>query len=76
MSPQSRPRFDSTINLGHLITLGVVIAAAIGNHWLSDYRLAALERQMARLSEVVIAQAVTAERLNGLALRIERLERQ
>ena len=75
MPPQARPRFDPTINLGHLITLAGVIAAVIGGWWVADHRLAALERQVARLSDVIVVQAVTTERVSGLAHRLEQLER-
>jgi hypothetical protein len=73
------PRFDATINLGHLISLGAVVCAIIGTWYLTDHRLTTLERQVqllpAQLSTIVVETARFDERLKDFARRIDRLER-
>ena len=68
-------RFDPTINLGHLISLAGVILVVSGSLYLTDYRLSALEKNVEKLSTVVIESARTDERLKDLARRLELLER-
>jgi hypothetical protein len=70
----ARPRFDGTINLGHLISLGGIAAAIIGAYWLMDFRLAAVERQIDRVSTLVIESARVDERLKDHSRRLELLE--
>ena len=41
-----KPRFDPTINLGHVISLGGVIVVVAGSLYLTDYRLNALEKNV------------------------------
>lgn len=70
----NRPRFDPTINLGHLISLGGVICAIAGSWYLMDYRLAAVERQIDKLSSVVIDNARMDQRITDHGRRIDKLE--
>ena len=46
-----KPRFDPTINLGHVISLGGVIVVVTGSLYLTDYRLNALELKVPIISE-------------------------
>lgn len=69
------PRFDPTINLGHLISLCGVVLVVTGSLYLTDYRLNALEKNVEKLSTVVIESARTDERLKDLARRLELVER-
>ena len=70
-----KPRFDPTINLGHVISLGGVIVVVTGSLYLTDYRLNALEKNVATLSTVVIQAARTDERLKDHGRRLDLLER-
>ncbi len=70
-----KPRFDPTINLGHVISLGGVIVVVTGSLYLTDYRLNALEKNVEKLSTVVIQAARTDERLKDHARRLDQLER-
>lgn len=75
------PRFDPTINLGHLLTIGSVLVTLITGGAALHYRMAAVETGMAsvgtrmeKLESVVIEQAKVAERLIDHGRRIDRLE--
>jgi hypothetical protein len=70
-----RPRFDPTINLGHLLSLAGVTIAVAGGWYVADWRLSALERQMERLSAVVTESARNDERLKEVKRRLDSLER-
>lgn len=72
----ARPRFDPTINLGHVITLSAVIVSIIGGAYLFDYRLNAIERQIEKLQSVFLDTAIVKEQMNGFGKRIDALERQ
>lgn len=68
------PRFDATINLGHLLTLTGVVMAIVGGGFVADFRLAAVEKEVAKLSGLVVQEARFEERMIELARRIDRLE--
>jgi hypothetical protein len=70
-----RPRFELTFNLGHAIIIATALAGFVGSHYLTDYRLTAVERKLDSLSGLLIEAAVTAERVKGLERRIEFVER-
>jgi hypothetical protein len=70
----THPRFDPTINLGHLMTLSAVIITIIGGAYVFDYRLNAIEKQLEKMQSVFLATAVFEERLNSLTRRIDTLE--
>jgi hypothetical protein len=70
-----RPRFDPTVNLGHLISLGGVIVTIIGGWYVMDHRLSALERNFEKLSVAVVELVRFDERLKEVARRVENLER-
>lgn len=69
-----RPRFDPTINLGHLISLGGVIVTIIGGWYVMDHRLSALERNFEKLSDAVVEWVRLDERLKDHGRRIDKLE--
>lgn len=70
----TQPRWDPTINLGHLVSFIGFIFALGGGWYLTDYRLSALERNFEKLSTVVIDNARIDERLKDVGRRLERLE--
>ena len=69
-----RPRFDPTINLGHLISLGGVIITIVGGWYVMDHRLSLLERNFDKLSSAVVEWVRLDERLKDHGRRIDKLE--
>lgn len=69
-----RPRFDPTINLGHVLSLSGVIIAIVGGWYSFDTRLKSVETQMARQTQVIELGIRQEERLNYLSDRVLRLE--
>jgi hypothetical protein len=81
MSDQNRPRFDPTINLGHLLTFLGFIAAGYGaftavKSELSTVavRVAGMEKQIDRLTEVLVLTAKTQVEITELRRRLDRVE--
>lgn len=72
----TRPRFDPTINLGHIITLSAVIVTIIGGAYVFDYRLNAIEKQIEKLQTVFLDTAIVKEQMTGFGKRLDALERQ
>ena len=80
--PPGKRGFDLTVNLGHVIIIVSTCAGIAGSHYVSDYRLAALERQVGaietkldRFTALVIDAAVTAQRLKELERRLDLAEK-
>lgn len=71
-----RPRFDPTINLGHIITLTGVIMSMIAGWYSVDARLSGAERQLTRLIVVVETSIRQEEQIKGLQATVARLEGQ
>ncbi len=74
MSDFPKPRFDPTINLGHLISLGGILFALTGSWWLMDHRIASLERQIDKLAVIVVDSAILRQQVQDHGRRIDRLE--
>lgn len=70
----NRPRFDPTINLGHIITLSGVIVAMVASWYSVDSRLSGAERQLVRLVLVVEASIRQEEQIKTLQATVTRLE--
>jgi len=67
-------KFDPTINLGHLLT-AVVFVFTLGGVWyVTDHRLASVEKQIQQLSTVIIEQARFSEWRANTDRRLDRLE--
>ena len=76
-----KPRFDPTVNLGHVITFIGFILAGLGAYEGARVELKAIalrlevvERQIEKLSEVIITTARQGERMAQLERRLEKLE--
>ncbi len=65
-----RTRFDPTINLGHLLSMGAFVSNVVGGRYVADYRLSAMERQLREPSTVVAQSELIEERLKDHARRI------
>lgn len=66
------PRFDPTVNLGHIITLAGFLFAMGGGWYLTEHRLSSMERNFDELWTVVIDNARTDERLKDYGRRLDR----
>jgi phage-related minor tail protein len=69
------PRFDFTINLGHVISVGSVIVVMIGGWVAFDYRLKAVESTLANFTQTLIEQVKQGRDLAAIENRVSRLER-
>jgi hypothetical protein len=83
------PKFDPSINLGHVLTVVTLVLAAGGSYYgirgdldALAQRMQSAEKAVDRLADVVVASARQDEklrafevRLDGMERRIERMER-
>jgi len=79
--PLKRPRFDPTINLGHLLTFLGLCLAALGAYYGAkaeltavSMRLIVVEKQIDRMSQILITDARQDERTTAIERRLDRLE--
>ena len=70
----SELKFDPTINLGHILSLGGILFALVGSWYLMDYRLTGVEKAVERLSTIVIESAGMKQQIADHARRLDRLE--
>jgi len=78
-----RPRFDPTINLGHLLTFLGLCLAALGAYYGAKAELASVamrltivEKQIEKMSQILITDARQDERTTAIERRLDRLEQQ
>lgn len=78
---RSKPRFDPTINYGHVLTAISFIVAGTGAYYGMraellnvDQRVAKIEATLQQLANVVVLTARQDERLNAIERRVDRLE--
>ena len=76
-SRQPKPRFDPTINYGHILTAVAGTGAYYGmrvelQH--VDYRVAKIENTLQQLANVLVLTARQHERLIAIERRVDRLE--
>jgi hypothetical protein len=79
---QPKPRFDPTINYGHILTvISFVAAAAVAYFGMRaelhnvDYRVAKIENTLQQLANVIVLTARQDERLTAVERRVDRLEK-
>jgi len=68
-------RWDGTINLGHLLTMGAMILSLFLGYTTFDKRLTLVEMQMARQTEVLDRSIRFDEQLRAVRDRLDKLER-
>jgi len=88
-SAAPKPRFDPTINLGHLLTFGGFILAGVGA-WYGvksevaniEYRISSIDKTVERLTTnvekltaITVVTARQDEQLSSLKMRIDAIER-
>lgn len=78
----TRPRFDPTINLGHIFTfLGYLVVAAGAYYGMRaelgtvTLRLEVVEKQIDKMASVVVQGARQDERMNQIERRLDKIER-
>jgi len=78
---RGKPRFDPTINYGHILTAATFIAAGLAaflgmKFELQDLnqRVAKVEATLQQLANIVVVTARQDERLKAIERRVERLE--
>jgi hypothetical protein len=78
---QSTPKFDPTINYGHVLTaLSIVIAGTGAYYGMSselhnvDQRVAKIEATLQQLANVMVLTARQDERIIAIERRVDRLE--
>jgi hypothetical protein len=78
---QARPRFDPTINYGHVLTVSsFLIAAASAYYGMRselqnvNLRVAKIESTLQQVANVLVMSARQDERLIGIERRVDRLE--
>lgn len=70
------PRFDPTINLGHLLTMAGMLATMIAGWSQLSTRIEYVERQMTAMTTVIERGIKADARLEEIGRRLERLERE
>ena len=78
---QPKPRFDPTINYGHILTAVSIIIAGAGAYYGMraelvnvDQRVGKIESTLQQLANVVVLTARQDEKLNAIERRVDRLE--
>jgi hypothetical protein len=78
---QPKPRFDPTINYGHILTaVSFIIAGAGAFYGMKaelinvDQRVARIESTLQQLANVVVLTERQDEKLNAIERRVDRLE--
>jgi hypothetical protein len=78
---QPRPRFDPTINYGHILTAVSFIVAGAGAYYgmraelqSVNQRVAKIEMTLQQLASVVVLTARQDEKLNAIERRVDRIE--
>lgn len=78
---QPKPRFDPTINYGHILTAVSFIVAGAGAYYGMkaellnvDQRVARIESTLQQLANVVVLTARQDEKLNAIERRVDRIE--
>ena len=78
---QAKPKFDPTINYGHVLTaLSIIIAGTGAYYGMSadlhsvDRRVAKIESTLQQLANVMVLTARQDERLISIERRVDRLE--
>jgi hypothetical protein len=69
------PRFDFTINLGHVITFGGLLVTMTVGWSTFDGRLRAVERTLETATATLVEQVRQGAQLTAVSDRVSRLER-
>ncbi len=70
-----RFRWDGTINLGHVLTMGAMLATLFMGYTRFDKRLSLVEAQMARQTEVLDRSIRFDEQMRAIKDRLDKIEK-
>lgn len=70
------PRFDFTINLGHILTFGSILVTLIVSWVMFDQRLKTVEKTLETYTTTLVEQVRQGARIDALSERVARLEAQ
>lgn len=71
----SGPKFDFTINLGHVLTFGGIIVTMIFGWATFDTRLRAVEKTLETATSTLVEQVRQGSAIMALDQRLQRVER-
>jgi hypothetical protein len=74
MPEEFKPRFDGTINLGHLMSLGGILLIAISGYYSFSSRLSVVEGQLTRIATVLENSIRQDEQIKSLTYRMDKVE--
>lgn len=69
------PRFDFSINLGHMISIGAVVITMVAGWVNFDGRLRAVEKTLDTATATLIEQVKQGRDIAALSTRMDRIER-
>lgn len=72
MTEHSRARFDPTINLGHLITMGSILITMVAGYTSLNARVGVVEAQITAMTTLMERSIRADEQLQSLKSEIER----
>ena len=70
------PRFDFTINLGHILTFGSILVTLVVSWVMFDQRLKAVEKTLETYTVTLVEQVRQGARIDALTARMDRVERE
>ena len=70
------PRFDFTINLGHILTFGSILVTLVVSWVMFDQRLKAVEKTLETYTITLVEQVRQGARIDALTARMDRVERE
>ena len=70
------PRFDFTINFGHILTFGSILVTLIVSWVMFDERLKIVEKTLETYTTTLVEQVRQGARIDALSERVARLEAQ
>jgi uncharacterized coiled-coil protein SlyX len=73
--PKEKKKFlSSTMDVGQILTIGSIVASMIGGYYSFDSRLALIERQIGRQTQVIELSIRQDEQLKYLVERVGKIE--
>lgn len=70
------PKFDFTINFGHVLTFGSILVTLIVSWVMFDQRLKAVEKTLETYTITLVEQVRQGARIDAIAARLDRVERE
>ncbi|WP_454684008.1 hypothetical protein [Ancylobacter moscoviensis] len=74
LADHRRPRFDPTINLGHILTMGSVLATMVAGYASLSTRMGVVEAQIATMTTLMERSIRADEQLQAMRTQATKLE--